>query len=190
MMLDLLTRPWPWYVAGPVIGLTVPLVYLYAGRKWGVSSTFRDVCAATVPGDLEYFRYSWRERGAWRLTMALGLVTGGILAGVTRVGDVAIAESTRADLAALGLTDFAGLAPVEIFSWSALATLPGAALIVGGGFLVGFGTRYANGCTSGHAISGLSALRLTSLVAVIGFFIGGLLSTHVLLPMILSGGLS
>jgi uncharacterized membrane protein YedE/YeeE len=186
--MDFLTRPWPWYVAGPLIGLAVPLVYLYAGRKWGISSTFRDVCAATFPGDIEYFRYSWRNLGAWRLTMALGLIIGGFIAAATGPDEVAISAATRADLTALGLTDFSGVVPSEIFSWSALTTLPGLVLIVGGGFLVGFGTRYANGCTSGHAISGLSALRVTSLVAVIGFFVGGLLSTHVLLPLILGGG--
>jgi uncharacterized membrane protein YedE/YeeE len=183
-----LASPWPWYVVGPLIGLTVPLVYLYAGRKWGVSSTFRDICAATLPGDLEYFRYSWRTIGSWRLTMAVGLVAGGLLATWTGTPDVAIAEATRIDLGALGIHDFTGLVPSELFSWESLTTLPGAILILGGGFLVGFGTRYANGCTSGHAISGLSALRVTSLVAVIGFFVGGLVSTHVLLPLLLGGG--
>jgi len=185
--MEFLTNPWPWYVTGPLIGLTVPLVYLYAGRKWGLSSTFRDVCAATFPRDLEFFRYSWREDGGWRLMMALGLMVGGFIAAATGPASVAISAATHDDLAALGLTDFSGLVPSEIFSWSALGTLPGLALIVGGGFLVGFGTRYANGCTSGHAISGLAALRVTSLVAVIGFFIGGLLSTHVLLPLIMGG---
>lgn len=186
--MDLLTQPWPWYVAGPVIGLTVPLVYLYAGRKWGVSSTFRDVCAATLPRNLEYFDYSWRSRGAWRLTMVVGLIIGGLVASLTGATDVAISEATRADLSALGITDFSGLVPSEIFSWAGLATPAGVVLIVVGGFLVGFGTRYANGCTSGHAISGLSALRVTSLVAVLGFFAGGLIATHLLLPLILGGG--
>ena len=185
--MTLLTQPWPWYVAGPLIGLIVPVVYLYAGRKWGISSTFRDVCAATVPSGIDYFRYSWRERGGWRLTMALGLLAGGFIGGITRSTDVAISDATRADLSGLGITDFSGLMPAELFSWDALATAPGAILILGGGFLVGFGTRYANGCTSGHAISGLAALRLTSLVAVIGFFIGGLVTTHLLLPAILGG---
>lgn len=186
--MEFFTGPWPWYVAGPLIGLTVPLVYLYGGRKWGISSTFRDVCAATLPRDIEYFRYSWRSRGAWRLTMALGLIVGGFLAGVTTQAGQPISEATRADLAALGISSFEGLVPLEIFTWSGLTTVPGFVMIVVGGFLVGFGTRYANGCTSGHAISGLAALRVTSLVAVLGFFAGGLISTHVLLPLILGGG--
>lgn len=185
--MTLLTQPWPWYVAGPLIGLMVPLVYLYAGRKWGMSSTFRDVCAATIPGRLSYFDYSWRTQGGWRLAMALGLILGGFIGSVTGSTDVAISEATRLDLVSLGLVDFSGLVPVDVFSWAALTTLPGAVLILGGGFLVGFGTRYANGCTSGHAISGLSALRVTSLVAVLGFFAGGLIATHVLLPLIFGG---
>ncbi|MDX1495892.1 MAG: YeeE/YedE thiosulfate transporter family protein [Longimicrobiales bacterium] len=186
--MELLTRPWPWYVAGPIIGLAVPLVYLYAGRKWGVSSTFRDVCAATFPKNLDYFAYSWRDKGASRSTMVVGLVIGGLIAGLTGPDEVAISEATRSDLAGLGITDFSGLVPSEIFSWSGLLSPAGFVLIVVGGFLVGFGTRYANGCTSGHAISGLSALRVTSLVAVLGFFAGGLIATHLLLPLILGGG--
>ena len=182
----MLRDPWPWYVAGPLIGLTVPLVYLIAGRKWGLSSTFRDACAALLPSRIEYFDYPWRRDGGWRLTMALGLVLGGVLAAATAsTTDVAISSATVAALADLGLTDFSGLAPSELFSWAGLATPAGFISIVVGGFLVGFGTRYAGGCTSGHAISGLSALRLTSLVAVLGFFAGGLIATHLLLPVVL-----
>jgi len=59
-------------------------------------------------------------------------------------------------------------------------------MLVGGGILIGFGTRWAGGCTSGHAISGLSNLQLPSLIAVIGFFIGGIIMTYFLLPTILS----
>lgn len=188
--MDLLTQPWPWYVGGPIIGLVVPAVYLYAGRKWGVSSTLRDICAATVPSGIEYFKYEWRQQGAWRLAMVGGLVGGGFVAKVTAGTDqVAISSATRTDLATLGITDFSGVLPAELFAWSALGTVAGLTLIVGGGFLVGFGTRYADGCTSGHAISGLANLQLKSLVAVIGFFAGGLLATHVLLPVILGGGL-
>ena len=187
--MNFLSEPWPWYVVGPLIGLTVPLVYLYGGRKWGVSSTLRDICAAASPRGPEYFRYEWRERGGWRLAMVAGLLVGGAVASLAGSPDVAIAAATRADLAALGINDFSGLVPRELFSWSGLVTIPGAVLIVVGGFLVGFGARYANGCTSGHAISGLANLRLSSLVAVVGFFIGGLISTHMVLPILL-GGLS
>ena len=188
--MDLIREPWPWYVAGPLIGLVVPMVFLVAGRKWGLSSTFRDACAAVMPSGLDYFRYDWKSAGGWRLSMAAGLVVGALVATTVLAGsgaDVAISEATRADLAALGITDFSGLAPEQVFSWAGLLTPAGVLMIVGGGFLVGFGTRYADGCTSGHAISGMSMLQATSLAAVLGFFAGGLLATHVLLPALLGG---
>ncbi len=186
--MDFLTQPWPWYVAGPMIGLVVPAVYWYGGRKWGVSSTLRDMCAAVMPANLDYFKYEWKQKGAWRLTMVLGLLIGGFVGTLTAATtDVAISDATRADLTRLGLTDFSGVAPVELFAWSSLGSFAGLTLIIGGGFLVGFGTRYADGCTSGHAISGLANLRVQSLVAVLGFFAGGLIATHLLLPMILGG---
>jgi len=181
-------QPWPWYVAGPLIGLIVPFVYWYGGKKWGVSSTLQHMCAATVPGRIEYFRYDWRKKGAWHLAMASGMVLGGFIGGRILSGPddvVAISEATRSDLAGLGITDFTGMLPTDVFALDAILTVPGIVIIVLGGFLVGFGARYADGCTSGHAISGLANLQASSLVAVIGFFLGGLISAHVLLPLVL-----
>jgi len=187
-MLELLRQPWPWYVAGPLIGLVVPFVYWFGGRKWGVSSSLQHLCAATLPGKIEYFRYDWWKKGAWHLSMASGMVLGGFLGGrvlSTPEDEVAISDATHAALAALGITDFSGLLPTQIMSLGALTTLSGIIIVLVGGFLVGFGARYANGCTSGHAISGLANLQLSSLVVVVGFFIGGLVSAHLLLPLIL-----
>ncbi len=187
-MLEAISQPWPWYVAGPLIGLIVPFVYWYGGKKWGISSTLQHFCAATVPGDIEYFRYDWWKKGAWQLSMAAGVVVGGFLGGrVLGSPDdvVAISDATRADMGALGLTDLSGMVPAELFTFGSLTTLAGFVIIVLGGFLVGFGARYANGCTSGHAISGMANLQLSSLVAVVGFFVGGLISAHLLLPLVL-----
>ncbi|MDZ7778831.1 MAG: YeeE/YedE thiosulfate transporter family protein [Gemmatimonadota bacterium] len=187
-MLDILTRPWPWYVAGPLIGLVVPFIYWYGGKKWGVSSSLQHLCAAAVPSGLEYFRYDWKRRGGWHLAMAGGMLVGGFLGWrvLSRPDHVvAIAEGTREELTALGVRDFAGMVPSDLFSFEALTSVPGLVLVLLGGFLVGFGARYANGCTSGHAISGLSTLQRSSLVAVLGFFAGGLLTVHVLLPWVL-----
>jgi hypothetical protein len=120
--------------------------------------------------------------------MAAGMVLGGLLGGrvLSNPDDVvAISDATRADLAEMGITDFSGLIPSDVMSFEALFTLPGVMLVIVGGFLVGFGARYANGCTSGHAISGLANLQLSSLVVVMGFFIGGLISAHLLLPIVL-----
>ena len=186
-MLEILRGPWPWYVAGPVIGLVVPFVFWYGSRKWGVSQSLQHICAATIPRGIEYFRYDWRKDGAWNLVMVAGVVVGGFVGGriLSSPDDVVgISDATRADLTRLGVTEFSGMAPSDLFSFGALLTPTGVVLIVGGGFLVGFGARYANGCTSGHAISGLATLQPSSLVAVIGFFVGGLVSVHFLLPVL------
>jgi uncharacterized protein len=186
-MTEFLTRPWPWYVAGPLLGLTAPLL-LYAGnRMFGISSNLRHACAAVLPRRIEYFRYDWRSEGAWNLMFAAGILIGGFLAGwlLAMAMGSGFASSTRADLAALGVRDFTGLVPSDLFAWSSLLTVRGISLIVLGGFLVGFGTAWAGGCTSGHGITGVANLELASLIALIGFFVGGMIGTWFLLPLIL-----
>jgi uncharacterized protein len=184
-MSGILTAPWPWYVAGPIIGMFVPILLLIGNRMFGVSSNLRHLCAACLPGGLEHFRYNWRHAGAWNLLFVAGAALGGLLAAqINGATTVDIAEPTRQALAALHIHDLTGLAPRELFSWSALLTVRGFVCIIGGGFLVGFGTSYAGGCTSGHAISGLADRQLPSLIAVCGFFAGGLLATHLLFPWI------
>lgn len=187
-MIEFLSQPWPWYVAGPLIGLAVPFVYWFGGRRWGVSSSLQHLCAATVPAGIEYLRYDWRKLGGWSLVMVSGVLVGGALGGfvLRSPGEtVAISAATRSDLQAMGLTDLTGIMPPEIFTWGGMATPAGLLIVVVGAFLVGFGARWAGGCTSGHAISGMSDLRRSSLAAVVGFFVGGLLSAHLLLPLIL-----
>lgn len=191
-MIEILSRPWPWWVAGPLIGLIVPALLLFGGKSFGISSSLRHLCAATIPGRIGYFRYDWKRQGLWNLVFVAGLVLGGVLAATVLAApspEIAVAEATRADLAALGLSERAGLAPDELISWSALATPAGLVVMVAGGFLLGFGARWAGGCTSGHAITGLADLQLPSLVAVLGFFAGGLLVTWVLLPLLLGGSI-
>ncbi|MCI0434951.1 MAG: YeeE/YedE family protein [Gemmatimonadetes bacterium] len=186
-MIEWISQPWPWYVAGPVIGLMVPLLLLAGGKLFGLSSNFRHVCAAVWPGRNEFLRYDWKRTGMWNLTFAAGIMIGAWIAWnvLPGTGNVGISEATQADLRALGIEQFEGLLPGDVFSWSGLGSVRSLITIVLGGFLVGFGTRYAGGCTSGHAITGLSDLQFPSLIAVIAFFAGGLLMTHVLLPFIL-----
>ena len=187
-MIEPISQPWPWYIAGPAIGLMVPLLLILAGKPFGISSSLRHICAATVPAGIEYLKYDWKRIGLWNLVFAGGIVVGGYVAmHVLAFPDpaIAISDETVSDLRNLGVSNFEGLVPVEFVSWAGLATLPGFVMIVVGGFLAGFGARYAGGCTSGHAIMGLSNLQLASLVAVIGFFAGGLFATHVILPVLL-----
>jgi len=187
-MMEALSGSWPWYVAGPLIGLMVPALLIAGNRMFGVSSNFRHICAIVLPDRHDFFRYDWKRTGLWNLTFAAGVMAGGWIA--THVlgspdAMTGISEAAKADFARLGLTDLRGLVPREVFSWSGLLSPAGFMLVVVGGFLVGFGARWAGGCTSGHAIAGLSDLQLPSLVAVIGFFAGGLLVTYVVLPLLL-----
>lgn len=157
-----------------------------SGRRFGLSSAYRHLCAAArVPGEL--FRYDWRRIGGWNLILTAGIVLGGYLAGVLLANPepLLIADATARDLRALGVTPDGELAPRDLFSLAGLRTPAGLMLMVGGGFLVGFGARWAAGCTSGHAIMGLAEGRRSSLIAVLGFFAGGLAATHGILPWLL-----
>lgn len=189
-MIQFLSQPWPWWVAGPLLGLIVPALLLFGGKAFGISSSLRHVCAATLPGSAEYFAYDWRAKGLWNLVFVAGLVLGGLVAGTILAAPdpvIDLSPQTRTDLAELGISDDTGLVPDELISWPALATPAGFVTLVAGGFLLGFGARWADGCTSGHAITGLANLQWPSLVAVLGFFAGGLAVTHLLLPLLLRG---
>ena len=184
--MQFVSQPWPWYVAGPLIGLFVPALLIIGNRQFGVSGSLRTLCAAALPTTAEFFRYDWKRTGGWSLAFIGGIVLGGFIAAHLLGATVSpVAGATQDALAALGLTGQTGVAPVELFSWKALLTLRGFVSMVGGGFLVGFGTAYAGGCTSGHGIAGLATFQLPSLIAVIAFFVGGLIATFLILPVLL-----
>jgi uncharacterized membrane protein YedE/YeeE len=180
--MEWITQPWPWYVAGPIIGLTVPALLIVGNKSFGISSSLRHVCAACVPAGIPFFTYNWKKE-MWNLLFVLGILIGGFIASIflANPNEIVIAEQTQQELAEIGITDFTGLLPSDIFSWDNLFTGKGFLFFVFGGLLVGFGTRYAGGCTSGHAIMGISSLQWPSLVATIFFMIGGFLMTHVIM---------
>lgn len=184
-MLELIKEPWPWYVAGPLIGLFVPLLLIFGNKNFGISSSLRHICAMCVPMQIKYFKYDWKSE-QWSLFYVAGIMIGGFLASQYLLGNgkVDISSQTVEDLTLLGVSDFSSFLPSDIFSWGNLFSLKGLVFMVFGGFFVGFGTRYANGCTSGHSISGLSNFQFSSLVATISFFVGGLIMTHFILPYI------
>jgi uncharacterized membrane protein YedE/YeeE len=186
-MKELLTQPWPWYVSGPLIGFMVPLLLIAGNKPFGISSSMRHICAMCVPVKIKFFDYDWKKE-IWSLVYVAGILFGGFLAGYIfrNPEPVQLNEKTILDLNSMGLTDLSGLVPAQIFNLSALLTLKGFIMMVLGGFCVGFGTRYANGCTSGHTITGLSALSFSSLVATVCFFVGGLAMAWFILPHILS----
>lgn len=187
VFLEWIRQPWPWYIAGPIVGLTVPVLLLLGNKSFGISSSLRHICAACVPAKIPFFTYDWKKE-MWNLYFVVGVLFGGIVATflLSNPNEMIIAESTIQDLAALGLSFDGSLMPMEIFSWDALFSLKGLFFFVIGGFLVGFGTRYAGGCTSGHAIMGLSNLQWPSLIATCCFMVGGFVMTWLILPHIMS----
>ena len=184
--MEWIMQPWPWYVSGAAIAL-VMLLLLLVGKNFGMSSNLRTLC--TICGadrTSEFFRFDWASQ-KWNLIVVAGAIIGGFIASnyLTPEQAVAINPETVAELQTLGFNS-AGEAylPVELFGSDVWGNVKALGLLAIGGFLVGFGARYAGGCTSGHAISGLSNLQLPSLLAVIGFFAGGMLMIYVLFPLI------
>jgi uncharacterized membrane protein YedE/YeeE len=169
-----------------MIGLFVPLLLLIGNKQLGMTTSLRTICAAVAPRRVEFFRFDWKRTGLWSVALAAGIFTGAALAVALLGGGgpPAISQHTRDAIAALGLSSPSGLVPTEILSWRALLTTRGAVCVLGGGFLVGFGSSYAGGCTSGHGVMGLAAMQVASVIALVGIYIGGLLATFLLLPAI------
>lgn len=186
-MIYFLKQPWPWYIAGPLIGLTVPALLIFGNKTLGVSSSLRHVCAMCVPAKIPFFSYNWRKE-VWNLFFVVGILLGGVVVVLFMMNPnpVDINPKLIVELGKYGIARQRGLMPAEIFNWSALFTAKGFFFTVVGGFLVGFGTRYAGGCTSGHSIMGLSNLQGPSLVATICFMAGGFIMANLILPFILN----
>lgn len=186
--INFISQPWPWYVAGGLIAV-VMFSLMVLGNSFGISSNLRTVCSIIGGGKhCEFFDFHWKAQ-TWNLIFASGMIIGGFIASkyLTIDSTVNISQATITELQSMGFANPGkDIVPVELFHWENLFTLKGFILLIVGGFLVGFGTRYAGGCTSGHAISGLSDLQLPSLIAVIGFFIGGLFMTYLILPHLMT----
>lgn len=184
--MNIIFEPWPWYVAGPLITMVMFLLYYY-GRKFGVSSNLETLCTIGGAGTFNsFFKSDWKQK-SWSLLFVVGLVLGGFISHqwLTPNKSVAISEQTVQDLKDLGFENpGAHYLPPELFSMEAMFTVKGFFILLIAGVLIGFGARYAGGCTSGHAITGLSNLELPSLLSVIGFFVGGLLMTWLLFPLL------
>jgi len=178
--------PWPWYITGPLIAL-IMFSLIYFGKSFGMSSNLSTFCAIGGAGKkIPFFDFNWRDK-IWSLTIVLGAIIGGFIGHfyLSNSATIDLNPDTVTNLQALGFNQ-AGktILPPEIYAWESVLTLKGMSILIIGGFLVGFGARYAGGCTSGHAITGLSSLQMPSLIAVVGFFIGGLAMIHIIFPLI------
>ncbi len=184
--MDYILDPWPWYISGPCIAL-IMFILIYFGRTFGMSSNLRTLCSIGGAGKYsDFFRFDWKAQ-RWNLIVVAGAITGGYIAHhfLSNPTDIQLNPKTVEDLNALGFANAGkSLLPEELYSWDAVLSLKGLSILIIGGFLVGFGTRYAGGCTSGHAITGLSSLQRPSLIAVIGFFLGGLIMIHLIFPIL------
>lgn len=185
-MIQIIQKPWPWYVAGPLIGLMVPLLLILGNKTFGISSSLRHVCAICLPQKIPFFHYDWKKE-AWNLFFVGGVVAGGFIAATFLMNDqpVMINPKLASELSSYGITDYHSMVPQQLFNWQQLFTFKGFILMVVGGFFVGFGTRYAGGCTSGHSILGLANLQVPSLIATICFMAGGFIMANLILPLIL-----
>lgn len=184
----LVVEPWPWWFSGLMITFIMYL-HLYFGKSFGMSSNLRTMCAIGGGRFSDFFKFDWKAQ-IWNLVVAGGAMIGGFIF-VTFINPnptVDLSPETIASLKEININVTLGNVshfPEEIFNWSSLFTIRGLFFIVISGLLVGFGTRYAGGCTSGHAISGLSNLQVPSLIAVVGFFAGGLVMVNFILPYIM-----
>ena len=184
-MIDLIKQPWPWYFSGSMI-ILIMLILLFFGKSFGFSSNLRTICSIAGAGrKVKFFDFNWKAQ-LWNLMFLLGAILGGFIATnyLSSPQPLQLSPATINDLKTLGIDFDGGLNPKALFSWEAMGNIHTVGLLLIGGLLVGFGSRYAGGCTSGHAISGLSNLQLPSLFAVIGFFIGGLIMTFLIMPFI------
>jgi uncharacterized membrane protein YedE/YeeE len=190
-IIKFISQPWHWSVSGVGIVIVMFLLIILA-KRFGISTSFKTICSAGGAGKrIAYFDYNWKDHN-WLLLFIIGAMLGGYIGSTVFASPlpVQISAATISDLAELGInhpssySEGAGFLPEELFNFSNLKSPTGLILMVLGGIFIGFGTRWAGGCTSGHAISGLAELQLPSLIAVIGFFMGGLAMTHLIFPLI------
>lgn len=157
-------KQWSPYAVGVGIGVLICLTFLLSDRPIGCSTAYartsgmieRLFRGAVVEGKPYYKQFPLVIDWEWMLVA--GAVIGGFLSAVLS-GDFRI--------------EWVPAKWMETFGTSPLLRCFSAVI---GGILVGFGARWAGGCTSGHGISGTAQMAVSSWMAVVCFFIGGIAS--------------
>ncbi len=184
--MDFLFHTWHWSITGFLIGI-IMLTLNYFGKVFGMSSNLRSLCTlAGAAKFADFFRFDVKAQ-YWNLMVVLGAMLGGFVAVhfMSDPSNVDINPQTIAQLQAMHIDAPNGkLLPDALFGNAVFQSPKMILILLIGGLLIGFGSRYAGGCTSGHAIAGMSNLQRQSLKAVIGFFVGGLIMAHFIFPLI------
>ena len=120
-MIEKITEPWPWYVAGFIIGLIVPTLLILGNKHFGISANLRHMCAACFPSNIPFFNYDWKKE-SWNLFFIGGILVGGILSTqyLSSPDPVIIHPDLAKELTQYGIFDFSGLVPVQLFSFESL----------------------------------------------------------------------
>lgn len=153
----------PWYIAGPLIGLMVPALLIVRVKQFGLSSSYRTLLSRIFK-KIPYFNYDYRQDN-FQIQLVIGIFLAGLMAHFLLPQNSPETVSNYGKIA------------TQIYSFE------NGWFFLFSGILVGFGARYANGCTAGHCIMGMSQFSVASLVSTICFFIGGLISSHYLIPV-------
>jgi len=171
-MVRLTDKAWSPYLAGALIGLLQVPAFIFLGTALGASSSFVTVSASLAelvdPGiqALSYAgRYLDGAKNWWQVALVGGIALGALLS--------ATLSGTRRS------------APSPVWA-RALGTNNAAArfaLAFLGGFVLLFGARLADGCTSGHGISGIAQLAVSGFIAVGAMFAGGIATAMLLRPV-------
>jgi uncharacterized membrane protein YedE/YeeE len=183
-MIEFLRQPWHWLITGTIIGLIVPTLLLIGNKRLGVSSFMRHICAICFPRKITLFKYEWKKE-MWNIFFVIGIFLGGLIANqfLSNPQPIQVAQTTKIALAEYGITDFSKILPIELFNFKNIFTIKGFFFFIIGGLFIGFGSRYASGCTSGHSIMGIANLQWPSVIATFFFMIGGILCAKVILPI-------
>jgi len=183
---ELLLIKWHWAFSGFMVSL-VMLGLILLGKSFGLSSTYRTFCAFMGGGKIsDFFRFDFRSQ-LWNILFIVGVIIGGFIASefFFDIKSIVIDKQAVQFLKSAGFLNHTSkietLLPPELFNLNARGLI----IICTGGILSGFGARYAGGCTSGHFVSGLSNLQLPSLITLIFFMVGGMITTHFIIPIIL-----